>query len=54
MVREALCRLGEKPDDYGFHSFRAGEATAVANAGVEDWLFKDMGNGSLKMVKTTT
>ena len=40
VVREALRRLGEKPDDYGLHSFRAGGASAAANAGVEDWLFK--------------
>ena len=43
VVREALCRLGEKPDDYGLHSFRAGGATAAANAGVEDQLFKRHG-----------
>ena len=42
VVREALRRLGEKPDDYGLHSFRAG-ATAAANAGVEDRLFKRHG-----------
>ena len=41
--REALCKLGEKPDDYGLHSFRAGGATAVANSGVEDRLFKRHG-----------
>ena len=40
MVREALHRLGEKPDPYGLHSLRAGGATAAANAGVEDRLFK--------------
>ena len=43
MVREALRRLGEKPDDYGLRSFRAGEASAAANAGVEDHLFKRHG-----------
>ena len=43
VVREALRRLGEKPDNYGLHSFRAGGATAVANAGVEDQLFKRQG-----------
>ena len=36
VVREALCRLGEQPDDYGLHSFRAEGATAAANAGVKD------------------
>ena len=40
MVREALSKLGEQPDDYGLHSFRAGGASAAANAGVEDQLFK--------------
>ena len=43
VVREALRRLGEKPHDYGLHSFRAGGATAAANAGVEDRLFKRHG-----------
>ena len=43
VVREALCKLGEKPDDYGLHSFRAGGATAAANTGVEDQLFKRHG-----------
>ena len=43
VVREALRRLGEKPDDYGLHSFRAGGASAAANAGVEDQLFKRNG-----------
>ena len=41
--RETLRKLGEKPDDYGLHSFRAGGATAAANAGVEDQLFKRQG-----------
>ena len=31
VVREALCRLGGKPHDYGLHIFRAGGATAAAN-----------------------
>ena len=43
VVREALHRLGEKPHDYGLHSFRAGGATAAANAGVKDQLFKRHG-----------
>ena len=43
VVREALHRLGEKPDDYGLHSFKAVGATAAANAGVEDRLFKRHG-----------
>ena len=30
----------EKPDDYGFHSFRAGGATTVANEGIEDQFSK--------------
>ena len=51
VVREAMHRLGEKPDDYGLHSFRAGGATAAANAGVEDRLFKRHGRLSLKIPK---
>ena len=43
VVREALRRLGEKPNDYRLHSFRAGGATAAANAGVDDRLFKRHG-----------
>ena len=43
VVREALRRLGEEPDAYGLHSLRAGGASAAANAGVEDRLFKRHG-----------
>ena len=43
VVREALRRLGEEPDAYGLHSLRAGGASAAANAGVEDQLFKRHG-----------
>ena len=54
MVREALCRLGEQPDDYGLRSFRAEGATAAANAGIKDQLFKNMVDGSLKVLKMLT
>ena len=36
-------RLGEKPDDYRLHSFKARGASAAANVGVEDSLLKSPG-----------
>ena len=55
-MREALRRLGEKPDDYGLHSFRAGGASATANAGVvlRIGYSKDTGDESLKTLKMAT
>ena len=45
--RELLCnklrQLGFPPNSFGLHSLRAGGATAAANAGVHDRLFKRHG-----------
>ena len=38
-----LAELGYDPKQYGLHSLRAGGATAAANAGVPDRLFKRHG-----------
>ena len=45
VVREAPYRFSERLDDYGLHSFRAEGASAMANARVKDWLFKDATDG---------
>ncbi len=36
--------LGLDPAQFGLHSLRAGGATAAANAGIEDGLFKRHGH----------
>ena len=38
-----MVQLGYSPDSYGVHSLRAGGATAAANAGVPDRVFKRHG-----------
>ena len=43
LLREKLSQLGYQPDKFGIHSLRAGGATAAANAGVLDRLFKRHG-----------
>jgi len=43
VVLSALIRLGYSPHNFGLHSFRSGGATAAANAGVPDRLFKRHG-----------
>ena len=43
LFRKKLIELGHPPDRYGLHSLRAGGATAAANAGVQDRLFKRHG-----------
>ena len=40
LLREKLTVLGYDNNLFGLHSFRAGGATAAANAGVSDRLFK--------------
>ena len=36
ILRDKLSAIGLNPNVYGLHSFRSGEATAVANSGVSD------------------
>ena len=43
LFRKKLVELGLPPDRFGLHSLRAGGATAAANAGVQDRLFKRHG-----------
>lgn len=43
IFKEALALVGVNPKDYGLHSLRAGGATAAANCGVPDRLFKKHG-----------
>ena len=43
IVLEAFVRLGYPKEKFGLHSLRSGGATAAANAGVKDCLFKRHG-----------
>ena len=43
LFRKKLSCLGFSPDNFGLHSLRAGGASAAANAGVPDRLFKRHG-----------
>ena len=43
LLLEKLSAVGLDAKKYGFHSLRAGGATAAANAGVPDRLFKRHG-----------
>ena len=43
LFRKKLRELGHPPDRFGLHSLRAEGATAAANAGVQDRLFKRHG-----------
>ena len=43
LLQEKLVQLGYSPDSFGIHSLRAGGATAAANAGIQDRIFKRHG-----------
>ena len=43
LFKKKLKGLGYNPDEFGLHSLRAGGATAAANSGVPDRLFKRHG-----------
>ena len=43
--------LGHSPDGFGLHSLRAGGASAVAQAGIPDRLFKQHGRWSSETAK---
>ena len=40
LFKKKLKDLGYQPDEFGLHSLRAGGASAAANAGVPNRLFK--------------
>ncbi len=46
-----IAELGFDPEKYGLHSLRAGGATAAANAGVPDRLFKRQGHWKSELAK---
>ena len=43
LFKRKLVELGHSPDKFGLHSLRVGGATAAANVGVQDHLFKRHG-----------
>ena len=51
LVLEKLAEIGEDPKKFGLHSLRSGGATAAANAGVPDQLFKRHGRWCSKNAK---
>jgi hypothetical protein len=51
IFRQALVDIGVDPKPYGFHSLRAGGATAAANAGVAVRLFKRHGRWRSEFAK---
>ena len=51
LLLEKLSQLGFDPALFGMHSLRAGDATAAANAGVEDRLFKRHGRWKSESAK---
>lgn len=48
---QAFAELGYPKHLFGLHSLRAGGASAVANAGVSDWLFKSDGRWKTDQAK---
>ena len=51
LFRKKLVNLGHSPDGFGLHSLRAGGASAAAQAGVPDRLFKQHGRWSSETAK---
>ena len=51
LLLEKLSQLGFDPALFGMHSLRAGGATAAANAGVEERLFKRHGHWKSESAK---
>lgn len=51
VVLEAISKIGYPTDKFGLHSFRSGGATAAANAGVNDRLFKRHGRWKSETAK---
>ena len=42
-MKDAIKGIGLNPEEFGLHSLRSGGATAAANGGIEDRLFKRHG-----------
>ena len=51
LLKKKLVELGYQAEQYSLHSLRAGGATAAANAGVPDRLFKRHGRWKLENAK---
>ena len=51
LFRRKLADLGHSPDGFGLHSLRAGGASAAAQAGAPDCLFKQHGRWSSEAAK---
>ena len=51
IFREMLRAIGHNPDQFGLHSLRSGGATAAANSGVADRLFKRHGRWKSELAK---
>ena len=51
IVLKALSEIGLKREKFGLHSLRAGGATAAANAGIKDRLFKRHGRSRSETAK---
>jgi site-specific recombinase XerD len=51
VVKGVLIKLGYSPQSYGLHSLRSGGATAAANAGVPDRMFKRHGRWKSEKAK---
>jgi len=51
LFKKKLSELGYPSEEFGSHSSRAGGATAAANAGVPDNLFKKHGRWRLENAK---
>ena len=51
MLLKKITKLGYEPKAFGMHSLHAGGATAAANAGVPDRLFKRHGRWNLNQPK---
>ena len=48
LLQEKLVQLGYAPDSFGIHSLPAGGATATANAGVPNRVFKRHGRWKME------
>ena len=53
VFRRDLQSLGVEPSKFGLHSLRSGEATMVANSGVNDRVFQQNGRWKWEQAKDT-
>jgi integrase len=54
LFKQALVSVGLDPKKFGLHSLRSGGASAAANVGVPDRLFKNMDVGGRKLLRMVT